>query len=480
MVASRGSKPNVVLIGVDTLRPDHLGCYGYERPTSPSIDVLAEQSIVFDTAIAAGIPTTPSFTTLLTGLHPYRHRIVTHPAHRRLPQGILLLPELAKRAGLATVACDNLVVQGSGNASWFARGFDDYSGFVYSPFGQQSRQLTDRALRFVHELGDEPFFLFIHYWDPHTPYGPLPPFDSMHYEPNRSGIELAQVRAIRPEYYEKFLADMHLRRADDYDYVVAQYDGEISQLDEQIGRLLTGLRSSPRWNDTIICLVSDHGECFGEGNFYFDHHGLYDAVTRIALMLRLPGQAAARTSALVSHEDILPTLCELAGFGLPDYPLTGHSLTPLLNNGEGVIRSRVISCESTRQASLALRTRRYKLIVPVVEDAEGRPIPDFYGLPRSPDPLLFDLDSDLAEKNNLAPSTRDLTARLSAELEEWCGARNRELGEPDPIRTQGLGLPYEHFLGRLKERAAQPQSLPVPLTPCYLAAVCHTIVWQFS
>lgn len=454
MTTGLGGKPNVVLIGVDTLRPDHLGCYGYEWPTSPAIDALAEESIVFDTAIAAGIPTTPSFTTLLTGLHPYRHRIVTHPARRRLPRGIVLLAELAKRAGYATVACDNLVVQGGGNASWFTRGFDEYSGYVYTPFRQQSRQLTDRALRFVRELAGDPFFLFIHLWDPHTPYGPRPPFDLMHYRPRRSGIDLAGVRAIRPEYYDMFLADMHLRRPDDYDYVVAQYDGEISQMDEQLGRLLTGLREAPRWDETIVCLVSDHGECFGEGNFYFDHHGLYDAVIRLALMLRVPGRAAGRTTALVSHEDILPTLCELAGLQLPNYPLTGRSITPLFENTKDTIRSQVISCECTRQASLALRTQRHKLIVPIVNDAEGRAIPDFYGLLRSPDPLLFDLTSDPAEKTNIAPSFPDLTARLLAELDQWCGSANRRIGEPDPIRAQGLGLPYNDFVGRLRARAA--------------------------
>lgn len=456
MATGSAGSPNVVLIGLDTLRPDHLGCYGYERRTSPAIDALAEESIVFDTAIAAGIPTTPSFTTLLTGLHPYRHRIVTHPARRRLPQGISLLPELAKRAGYVTVACDNLVVQGGGNASWFTRGFDEYSGYVYKPFEQQSRQLTDRALRFVRELAEAPFFLFIHLWDPHTPYGPLPPFDLMHYQPSRSGIDLARVRAIRPEYYDMFLADMHLRRSDDYDYVVAQYDGEISQMDEQLGRLLQGLRDAPRWDETIVCLVSDHGECFGEGNFYFDHHGLYDAVTRLALLLRVPGQPATRTDALVSHEDILPTLCELAGFELPDYPLTGRSATPLLGDNNGAVRSTVISAECTRQASLALRTRRHKLIVPVVNDAEGRSIPDFYGLPRSPDPLLFDLERDPGEKTNLAPEMPDLTTRLRTELEQWCAAENRRLGEPDPVRTQGLGLPYHHFVNRLRERATRP------------------------
>lgn len=454
-MSARPRRPNIVVLGIDTLRPDHLGCYGYHRNTSPHIDALAEDSVVFETAIAAGIPTTPSFTTLLTGLHPYRHRIVSHPPKRRLPEGTVLLPELAQRAGYRTVACDNLVVQAAGRASWFTRGYEEYSGFSYTPFGDQSAQLTDRALGFVAETRDRPLFLFVHYWDPHTPYGPRPPYDTLHYEPGSGPVDLAKVRALRPEYYDAFLAEMRLRHPDDYAYVVAQYDGEISQVDHEVGRLVSGLRELGVWDDTILVLLSDHGECFGEGDFYFDHHGLYDAVTRIALFLRLPGQSAARVRSLVSHEDLLPTLAELAGLASPPYSLSGTSLLPLLSRPDAVVRDRVISAECTRQASLALRTVRHKLIVPIVEDDQGRPIPDFYGKPRRPDPSLFDLEADPGETQDIARARPDLVAAMRAELDEWTREMERLVGEPDPIRAQGLGLPYELFMSRMLARTAR-------------------------
>src|SRR5687768_4060197 len=106
--------PDVVIIAIDTLRPDHLGCYGYPMPTSPAIDALGWESVVFERAFAAGIPTTPSFTTLYTGLHPYRHGIVAHSGNRRLSDRIVLLPQLMQERGYVTAACDNLVVQGEG------------------------------------------------------------------------------------------------------------------------------------------------------------------------------------------------------------------------------------------------------------------------------------------------------------------------------------------------------------------------------
>ena len=262
------STPNIVIIAIDTLRADHLGCYGYGKATSPAIDALARESVLFERAFAAGIPTMPSFTTLYTGLHPYRHGIVAHSGDRRLSDQIVLLPQLLKAHGYVTAACDNLVVQGEGRGSWFARGYDHYSGFLYRPFGNQSAHLTDRALGFIQEYaGPEaaaPLYLFLHYWDPHTPYGPRPPYDTLHYEPGSGPVEMAEVRRDHPEYYDAFLGDMKLRHPDDYAYVVAQYDGEISQVDVEVGRVVAALKQRGVWDNTIVVLLSDYGECFVE------------------------------------------------------------------------------------------------------------------------------------------------------------------------------------------------------------------------
>jgi arylsulfatase A-like enzyme len=456
--------PDIVVVAVDTLRPDHLGCYGYRHPTSPAIDELAQESVVFDNAYAAGIPTTPSFTTLLSGLHPYRHQIITHPASAYLDEDIRLLPQLAKDSGYLTVACDNLVVQGSGSGTWFARGYDHYSGFLYTPFGDQSTHLTDRALSFVRGGdGDKPLFLFMHYWDPHTPYGPRPPFDTMHYEPDAPcDVNMERVRAIHPDYYDAFMADMDLAHPDDYGYVVAQYDGEISQVDAQIARLVDGLRKHRRWDNTLLLVTSDHGECFGEGGLYFDHHGLYDAVTRITMLLKVPDGAQGRVDALVSHEDVLPTLCAAAGLQSPAYPLTGTNLLPLLLGETASVRSSVVSVESTRQASLALRTTREKLIVPIVQDADGLPLPDLYGRVRSAAPQLFDVVDDPGEQRDLAAERPSQLARLRAELDAWRADQQTVTGRPDPVLRQGLSLPYERFMSRRGHRRPEPRNAARP------------------
>lgn len=447
-------RPNIVLLTIDTLRPDHLGCYGYSQPTSLHIDALAAESVVFDQAFAAGIPTMPSFTTLFSGLHPYRHGITAHSSEQRLSEDIILLPQLAKQAGYVTIGIDNLVVQASGRGSWFARGFDFYSGFLYKPFSSQSEQLTDRALGYIDDYQDKPFFLYMHLWDPHTPYGPPPPYDTLHYHPEQSPPDtpsLAEVISIAPEYYEAFLGDMKLRVPDDYAYVVAQYDGEISYVDSQIGRIVAHLKMRGLWDNTIIILMSDHGECFGEGNLYFDHHGLYDAVLKIALMCRTPDTIPGRSGVMVSTEDVLPTLLELCGWTGVNYPLTGRSFARAWQGDESAIRDHIIGVESSRQASLCWRTDTWKFIQPIIQDAHGQPIPNIYGQPRDPAPLLFNLQEDPQEQHDVGtqhPAVRDAMAH---ELEQWRAGEIAARGGDDPM-LEGLSLDYNDFMARLTSR----------------------------
>lgn len=447
--------PNVILLAIDSLRPDHLGCYGYHKPTSPHIDALAAESVVFDRAFAPGIPTMPSFTTLLSGLHPYRHGITAHIGDQRLSENVLLLPQIARSAGWVTMGIDNLVVQGAGRGSWFARGYDFFSGYLYAPFGNQSEQLTDRALRFITDAGDKPFVLFLHLWDPHTPYGPPPPYDTLHYQPEQTSADepdLAAVKALSPEYYEAFLGEMNLRHPDDYAYVVAQYDGEISYADAQVGRLVAHLKESGIWDNTIFVLLSDHGECFGEGDVYFDHHGLYDAVLRVMLLCRVPGAAPGRCPAVITNEDVLPTLMEWCGWpGPAGYSLTGRSFAPALRGEPFAGRDHFFGVESTRQASLCLRTERWKLIEPIARDARGASLPDIYGRPRDPRPLLFDLENDPGETTDVSARFPEVRDTLAGRLAEWRAREVAARGGDDPV-LGGLSLAYDTFMSRLLAR----------------------------
>jgi arylsulfatase A-like enzyme len=263
---------------------------------------------------------------------------------------------------------------------------------------------------------------------------------------------MAEVKALAPEYYEAFLGDMKLAHADDYDYVMAQYDGEISYADAQIGRLLDSLKAQNLMDDTIVIAMSDHGECFGEGDFYFDHHGLYDATTRVTLMCRVPGAQAGRCDMMVSTQDIFPTLCAQMNWQTPPDVATEYQFAPVFEGKPFQSREEIIFVESSRQASIAIRTKDWKLIVPIIEDANGNPLPDFYGNPRDPKVLLYDLKNDPGETQDVAekyPSQRDV---LLKRLQQWRAAEVARLNGHDTLLENGLSLGYEEFMGRMLKR----------------------------
>jgi arylsulfatase A-like enzyme len=251
---------------------------------------------------------------------------------------------------------------------------------------------------------------------------------------------------------------MKLKQPQDYDWIMAQYDGEISYVDAQIERLTSHLKAKGIWDETIVVLMSDHGEAFGEGGFHFDHHGLYDAVIRVALTMRVPGVQARRTDAMISTEDVFPTLCQLARWPLPNYEMTGRSFVPSLSGASA--RDEVFSIEATRQASLALRTAKWKFIQPIVQDKNGAALVDFHGNLRDAAPLLFDLENDRAETQNLAVQLPQRRDEMAARLAQWHRNEVQRRNGDDPV-LDGLTLPVENFLKRIQSReksaVKQPQ-----------------------
>lgn len=434
------SRRNVVLIAVDTLRADHLGCYGYGLNTSPNIDELASQSIIFDNAYAAGIPTTPSFTALFSGRHPVDTGVLNHPAQALLSLHTPLLPERFKRAGFTTLACDNLVVTGGGRASWFARGFDYYSGFRFDPRPGQSRAIVDSAIHLLSAQGDAPFFLFVHFWDPHSPYMCEARFSSQHVQPLRSSRKgYERVRAQNSDYYDPFLEEMGLAKEDsDLSTVMARYDGCISQVDEQVGRLLSVLSQRPDWDETVVVLVSDHGEAFGEGGIYFDHAGLYDAVSKIAFILRDAEVDHVRERRLVSNESIASLILDHCG--LSSRREWGGSRQEGGGTDAGV--GYVVSVEATRQASISVTDGLSRLIVPICQNSSGKPVHDVYGRVRATEPVLL---SDRPEQR------QETERRLRQVLDDWLSVRGFQ-GATQAFGDFELSLPHAAHLRRLDER----------------------------
>jgi len=171
---------NVLFIAIDTLRADYLSCHGHHRPTSPHIDRLAATGVIFGEFIAPHIPTHPGYTTMFTGKDTFTHQIVTQGGKLELEESIRTLPQVLQDRGYFTAAADNL-------GRWFRRGYDVYEGYQWNhdPNGawRKAEAVNETAMRVLDQCEgqDKPWFAFVHYWDPHTPYLPPPPFNRMFY-----------------------------------------------------------------------------------------------------------------------------------------------------------------------------------------------------------------------------------------------------------------------------------------------------------
>jgi arylsulfatase len=430
------TEPNIVVIAVDTLRADRLGCYGYHRPTSPNIDKLASEGAVGEQFFCAGIPTHPSFTTLYTGQHPIRHGIVAHSPRNELAKDAPFLPQLLTSEGYTTCAVDNLA-QGR---QWFRRGYE----FYIDPSVRQilmmdvsCEELNARAIPWLRTHADEQFFLFIHYWDPHWPLTPPPKYRDLFYQGNPVD---PNNHALDPWWKHPLGAmarDTWLRRPEgvvtDPAYVEALYDQEVRHLDDSIGQLMDALDELQIADNTLVVFLADHGESLTEHGIFVDHHGLYDCVIRIPLIVRWPGHipAGRRLPQLLQHQDVAPMLLEAADIAVPD-EMDGRSFLPLLTGeaSEGGGYDRIFSCECTWQKKWSLRTKTHKFIL-------ARE-PDSYG---NPDRELYDLVADPGETHNLAQAEPALAARLERDLEDWIASRLDELEKTeDPVREQPVSL----------------------------------------
>jgi len=425
--AAAPGRPNIILISIDCLRADHLGCHGYSRPTSAAIDALAADGVLFENAVAPAPWTLPSHITLLTSLYSRTHQATG--GGRRVAPGTPTLASLLKAAGYRTHA----VVSGPylQRRYGYAEGFDIYDDdLLLGPYRRNavnSPDVNERAIRALD--GPRPFFLFLHYWDVHHDYAPPPPFDTRFdpdYPPAPDGSRYIPFGRIN-----EHISPRDLR------HVIALYDGEIAWVDEHVGRLVAELKHRALYDNTIIVLTADHGEGFYEHGQKGHEHTLYEELLHVPLIVRAPGLTPGRRIATrVQNMDVMPTLLEAVGAPVPS-TVQGRSLWAGLRGAP--LEDRPVFAETTR-ARRSRGDRRceawcvydgpFKLIV--------------YANDQHP-PELFDLRADPAEKHNLYGSGP--TAALRAKLEEWLertpvGNVTRHEGLDPATRQQLKALGY--------------------------------------
>ena len=310
----RKGRPNVILICLDTVRADHLGAYGYARQTTPALDSLAARSIVFTQASATAGWTKPSVPSYLTSTYPLQHGVYEGSAHDEagattdlLPEAALTLAEVFQKNGYRTGAFLHNAQLRAGNG--FEQGFD-----TFEEDNHDAREIRWRGTDWIDSApfgaGKRPFFLYLHFLDAHWPY-PAPEEWLTRFA-TAAATERFRGKDSK-ELYAAINDGDHALTDEDRTALEALYDGALAYLDSELGRFFEGLSLRGLDEDTIVCVIADHGEEFGEHGKVGHGNGLWENLLHVPWILRVPGKPAQRIDSLVSLIDLFPTLTAAAG-----------------------------------------------------------------------------------------------------------------------------------------------------------------------
>ncbi|MFQ5527901.1 MAG: sulfatase [Thermoanaerobaculia bacterium] len=422
------TRSNILLITIDTLRADHLSSYGYPRVTSPVLDRLAAEGVRFDQAAVQWPKTGPSFASMFTATYPKNNGIV-RKVGIPLPEDFNLLAEVLQAEGYQTLA---VVSNGAvGKAFHFDQGFDRYvESWNEAPpepgvDTTGAIAVTVLANGLLDEISsDRPFFLWVHYLDPHFPYTPPGEFrdlfqDDEHFEPNRE-MRVDSERAKRDTFGIGY--GQVLDGRNDLSFYVARYDAEIVHADAEIGEFLATARERELLENTLTIVTSDHGESLAEHEYYFDH-GRYGFQTclRVPLIFHYPGvlEPAVDTDP-AELIGLAPTLLEFAGVELDRGRwMQGTSLGRRLR-GTRLVPNRPAYAFSEAgygrrdMWQRIVRNRRYKF----ADSREGNAQRHMSGA-LGQRYALYDLERDPGENRNLAQEMPEMAEELLALLTRW-------------------------------------------------------------
>jgi arylsulfatase len=424
-----GGRPNFLLIVIDALRADHLGAYGYARPTSPSIDRFAGGAVLFRNAVAPSAWTLPSMASILTSTYPGEHGTVERGD--RLPGDLVKLAGRLRSSGYRTAAFTT--------NPWLKRtfafddGFDEYADLDRLSLARRlagirlknlvlrrahrirldpelvplASEISGRAAAWLRGNGSEPFFLYLHYMDVHAPYNPIPKYHGRFCEGHHFDV---------PDFLleSRFRNGDYKGNAEVLDHVVELYDEDVAATDEAIGSLLDGVRAMGLDGRTTIVLTADHGEEFYEHGETTHGHDLYREVLHVPLIVAPAGDAPGTGKIVaerVSTLDLLPTLVAMAGIDAPP-KIEGISLVPLLARGAAEwggaarpIGSQLV--ENGRSwAALYLGDDKMVRLRPAPDDPSARTVTK-----------LFHLAGDEAERSDAAASEPALASKLASDLD---------------------------------------------------------------
>lgn len=414
---------NVVVVLVDTLRADRLGAYGYDRPTSPVFDALAAGSYLFEDARAQASCTYPSVNSILTSLYPAR--FLGQPEGRLgIPQGVPTLAGMLAEEGWSTAAVSaSSVVRATPGKRNPHGGYEHGFGLFDEVCEFKDADCVNaRATEILASL-PEPFFLYLHYLDPHAPYQPPREFRRrfVRGETSQRWVRRGNPNPIGDRIYED--GDAEWTDADLL-YLQDLYDAEVASFDQQLGVLVEHLRGSGVLDRTVFVLLSDHGESFLEHGHVKHCRSVYEPEIRTPLLIRLPRQReGARIAGAVQNLDLVPTLLDLLGHPVAGRGFEGVSLVPLFAGEEAGGRLSYAMIAAQRSVT----DGRHKVIHDLREGSWQ----------------LFDVAADPGEREDRLRSSREPFARLRPALLSWLenveGEGGLQRAEEAEERLKALG-----------------------------------------
>ncbi|MHB0939434.1 MAG: sulfatase family protein [Armatimonadota bacterium] len=430
-------KPNLLLLGIDSLRADHMSLYGYPRLTTPHLDEFISWGTAFDHCYSPHIPTTPGYTSMFTGLDCFGMDVVALRHEGGLRPELRCLSEILGDEGYNTTC-----VGFSGNPA--SRGFQkylDFSGWGSWEAGRspKAENLNDVTIPELKSLAadDKPFFLFLRHMDPHSPYLPPRPFERIFYDGDESDPRNTSLEAVynfKP--FCDYFASWFPPTCTDKDYIIAQYDGAIAYMDACIANIFATLSSLGLEEDTLVVITSDHGETLHDHECWYDHHGMYDCTLHIPLAFVWPGKvpSGAMFSDIVQQKDCTPTILELMGIDT-GIQYDGRSLTPYFRGEFRAPESEFYITEATWMRKHGWRTPEWKLIHALEPDLHFKPEVELYNLLTDPE-----------ENNNVAEQEPEVVQFLEARMQAHIAKREKETGRTNPMYTNlnwnGHGGPF--------------------------------------
>jgi arylsulfatase A-like enzyme len=405
---------NVILILVDTLRADHLGAWGYARPTSPNLDAFARESVQFKNARSQASCTFPSANSILTSRWPAA--FLGQPDQAMgIPAGVPSLAEILRSRGFHTVAVSaSAVVRKSPSRfnpkGGFDRGFDVFQeDCVWQPAECVSREASAHLRR-----GEKPLFLYLHYIDPHGPYRPPPSWQHRFATgaPEKEWVRKGDPNPIGDWLY-KGKPNPGLTPGD-LQHLKDLYDEEIAYFDSQFAELLRSLRASGLLDDSLVILTADHGEEFLEHGDVKHCRNVFDTTVHVPILVRIPGVGGKTVSRPVQNLDLVPTILDYLGVKARGDRFDGRSLRAEIERKE-----RPEELQYSLMGELrGISDGRFKLIESLAGAAP---------------PALFDLQADPGETKNVLAAERRAYARLRDDLAAWL-ARTEGKGAVDAAR----------------------------------------------